>query len=73
MCIATAAALNKQFQNEPTAICVTPGLAKSELLSEVVMYLVRVLPLGQCGYNLKNLLGHDFLAIIAFLDIPFDF
>ena len=23
-------------------VCVTPGLAKSELLSEVVMYLVRV-------------------------------
>ena len=42
MCIATAAALNKHFQNEPIKICVTPGLAKSELLSEVVMYLVRV-------------------------------
>ena len=42
MCIATAAALNKQFQNEPMKFCVTPGLAKSEVLSEVVMYLVRV-------------------------------
>ena len=42
MCIATAAALNIHFQNEPMKVCVTPGLAKSELLSEVVMYLVRV-------------------------------
>ena len=37
-CIATAAAINKQVQNEPMKICVTPGLAKSELLSEVEMY-----------------------------------
>ena len=43
MCIATAAVLNKQVQNEPMKICVTLGLAKSELLSEVVLYLVRVI------------------------------
>ena len=42
VCIATAAALNKQVQNEPMKICVTQGEAKSELLSEVIMYLVRV-------------------------------
>ena len=42
MRIATAAALNKQFHNEPMKICVTPGLAKSELLSDVGIYLVRV-------------------------------
>ena len=42
VCVATADDLNKQFQNEPIKICVTPALAKSELLSEVVMYLVIV-------------------------------
>ena len=29
--------MNKQVLNEPMKICVTPGLAKSELLSEVVI------------------------------------
>ena len=37
-----SSALNKEVQNEPMQICVTPGLAESELLLEVVMYLVRV-------------------------------
>ena len=37
-----SSSLNKQVQIEPMKICVTQGLAKSEILSEVVVYLVRV-------------------------------
>ena len=70
MCIATAAALNKQFQNEPMKMCVTSGLAKSELLSEVVMYLVRVDGAICCTCH-KLLSGHllasDKLRIIFIL------